>query len=157
MVNMFRALTIALLAAALLAGCAEKDRLEQIAARGELVVVTRNSPTTYYQSSRGPSGFEYDLAVRIADHLGVTLRVELAYSLDELFTRLERGEADIAAAGLTLTGERGDRFAYTRAYAGLLPQVIYKVTACAERERFSAFALGGDRRSRLHGAAGTCR
>ena len=123
---MFRALTIALLAAALLAGCAEKDRLEQIAARGELVVVTRNSPTTYYQSSRGPSGFEYDLAVRIADHLGVTLRVELAYSLDELFTRLERGEADIAAAGLTLTGERGDRFAYTRAYAGLLPQVIYK-------------------------------
>ena len=126
MTTVLRTLAVTLLAASLLAGCAEKDRLEQITARGELVVVTRNSPTTYYQSSKGPSGFEYDLAVEIAEHLGVSLRVELTYSMDELFTRLERGEADIAAAGLTLTGERGDRFAHTRAYAGLLPQVIYK-------------------------------
>ena len=127
MVNVLRTTAVALLATTqLLAGCAERDRLEQITARGELVVVTRNSPTTYYQSNRGPSGFEYDLAAGIADQLGVGLRVELAYSLDELFTRLARGEADIAAAGLTLTGEREDRFAHTRAYASLKPQVVYK-------------------------------
>ena len=44
---MFRTHAVTLLAASQLAGCAEKDRQEQIAARGELVVVTRNSPTTY--------------------------------------------------------------------------------------------------------------
>jgi len=110
----------------LLTGCAESDRLEDIKARGELVVVTRNSPTTYYDSRQGPAGFEYDLASRVAGHLGVSLRVVQAYSLAELFTSLERGEADIAAAGLTLTGTRGDRFAHTRAYAALRPQVVYK-------------------------------
>ena len=127
MTKVSRYLHVALLAiAALLAGCAEKDRLEDITARGELVVVTRNSPTTYYESRQGPAGFEYDLAAQVAEHLGVQLRIVPAYTLNELFTSLERGEADIAAAGLTLTGERGDHFAHTSAYASLRPQVVYK-------------------------------
>ena len=33
-----------------------------------------------------------------------------AFSLDEIFQQLRRSEADIAAAGLTLTGQRDDEF-----------------------------------------------
>ncbi len=107
-------------------GCSETDRLSAIEASGELVIVTRNSPTTYYQNKRGPAGFEYDLAAKVAAALKVDLRVVQAHSLAELFAALERNEADLAAAGLTLTAARGDRFAHTDAYATLMPQVIYK-------------------------------
>ena len=52
--------TVALLCLA--GGCAREDALDSIQSRGELVVVSRNSPTTFYQGKNGPTGFEYALA-----------------------------------------------------------------------------------------------
>jgi len=66
-------------------------------------VVTRNSPTTYYLDKNDPTGFEYALAERLAQELGVDLRMETAFTLPDIFTKLQRHQADIAAAGLTLT------------------------------------------------------
>ena len=85
-------------------GCQRQDSLDRILSRGELVVVSRNSPTTYYVDKSGPTGFEYALAGLLARNLGVELKMESAFSLDAIFERLERGEADLAAAGLSLTG-----------------------------------------------------
>ncbi|GAB3278735.1 membrane-bound lytic murein transglycosylase MltF [Parahaliea aestuarii] len=108
------------------AGCSNGDRLAAIEERGELWVVSRNSPTTYYLDKNGAAGFEYDLAERFAEHLGVELKMQPAFSLDALFNRLRRGEADIAAAGLSLTALRGDEFSHSLPYATLTPIVIYK-------------------------------
>ena len=38
---------------------------------GVLRVITRNSPATYFQDRNGETGFEYELAKRFAERLGV--------------------------------------------------------------------------------------
>ena len=86
------------------------DALQRIQSEGELKVATRNSPTTYFIDRDGPNGFEYALAGMLADDLGVELKVELAFTLSGLFEILKRGEADLAAAGLTLTEQRQKQF-----------------------------------------------
>lgn len=106
-------------------GCAERDRLASILSEGELVVVSRNSPTTFYRDKNGHTGFEYALASLLAEDLGVTLRMEPAFSLDGIFERLRRQEADLAAAGLTLTGQREAEFPHSTPYYRLKPQVVY--------------------------------
>ena len=37
--------------------------LERIQHSGEINIITRNTPTTYYIGAEGPTGFEYELAV----------------------------------------------------------------------------------------------
>lgn len=106
--------------------CARQDSLDLILDRGELQVVSRNSPTTWYIDKQGPTGFEFALTEMFAEELGVAIRVTPAHTLDEIFTLLSRGEADLAAAGLTLTGARQDSFPHSVGYYRLMPQVVYK-------------------------------
>ena len=101
------------------------DALQRIQSEGELKVATRNSPTTYFIDRDGPNGFEYALAGMLAKDLGVELKVELAFTLNGLFQILWRGEADLAAAGLTLTEQRQQRFPHSSAYNKLTSQVVY--------------------------------
>ncbi|QIB66931.1 membrane-bound lytic murein transglycosylase MltF [Kineobactrum salinum] len=112
--------------ACLLCACAQPDSLQHILDQRELVVVSRSSPTTYYLDKNGAAGFEYDLVQLFAEELGVELKVEPAFSLKGIFRRLQRGEAHIAAAGLSLTPERSAYFAHSQPYASMTPRVIYK-------------------------------
>ncbi len=109
-----------------LSACNQSDRLEQVLADGEIAVVSRNSPTTYYLAKEGAAGFEHDLAQLLAEDLGVNLRMETAYSLDGIFRRLQREEVDLAAAGLSLTDDRSQQFSHSVAYANMVPRVIYR-------------------------------
>jgi len=117
---------LALLLTVLLAGCTGGDALERIETRGELRVVTRNSPATYYSDRDGAAGLEYALAGKLAEELGVTLRMQPAFSLADIFEALRRDDADIAAAGLTLTGKRAAEFQHSIPYHLLQPQVVYR-------------------------------
>ncbi len=119
-------LLMGLVALALLAGCSRGDALQQVLADGELVVVSRNSPTTFYLDKGGAAGFEHDLAQLFAETLGVNLQMETAYSLNGIFRRLQRREAHIAAAGLSLTGARSAEFNHSMPYASLVPRVVYR-------------------------------
>lgn len=116
---------VALLATQLLAGCARQDSLDRILERGELRVVSRNSPTTWYTDKSGTTGFEYALAADFAASLGVELVMVPAYSLPDIFQRLDRDDADLAAAGLSLGDQRAADFPHSVAYAEDRPQVIY--------------------------------
>jgi hypothetical protein len=80
--------------------------LGDIKARGALRVVTLNSPTTYYQGREGPAGLEHDLAKAYADHLGVELEVLVRATIAEVLDTVDAGNADIAAAGLTISQPR---------------------------------------------------
>ena len=106
-------------------GCDAKDSFESIQSDGELVVISRNSPTTYYLDKNGPTGFEYALTHLLAEEMGVALKMKTASNLHDLFTQLKDKEADIAAAGLTLTEGRAAAYPHTIAYNQLTPQVIY--------------------------------
>ena len=121
-----RTLVIALVLLSGLTACTGGgDALDDILSSGELRVATRNSPTTYFTGRDGPTGFEYSLAELLAEDLGVELKVKTAFSLNELFELLRRGDVDLAAAGLTLTDERAMQFPYTIPYLLLEPQVVY--------------------------------
>ena len=115
----------ATVALALLGGCEQRDSLARIESRGELIVVSRFSPTTYYQDKSGPTGFEYALAGLLAQELEVELTIKPAFSLDGVFEHLQREEADFAAAGLTLTEKRQAMYPHSKGYYRLKPQVVY--------------------------------
>lgn len=110
-----------------LGSCAEKpDQLERIREEGVLRVVTRNSPSTYFQDRNGDTGFEYELAKRFADELGVELQIETANDLEDLYTRLNRpGGPALAAAGLVASADRQGQVRFTRPYLESSTQVIY--------------------------------
>ena len=93
--------------------------------RTTLNVVTRNGLTTYYQDKNGPTGFEYELAKQFAEHLGLELKIITVHSLEDLFEVLKKGQADIAAAGLTATDERKQKWLFSPSYFEVKQQVIY--------------------------------
>lgn len=117
----------------LLVGCdadpeaSQPSTLERIQKEGALRVITRNSPTTYFQDRAGETGFEFELTRRFADSLGVELKIETADSLDDLFIRLNQRDGPmLAAAGLVATEGRKSQANFTRAYLEVTPQIIYR-------------------------------
>lgn len=100
--------------------------LEQVQARGELHVLTRNSPTTYYMGPEEPTGLEYDLAGLFAEHLGVELKISVPAGLGSLFHELESGSAHLAAAGLSMTEDREARVRFGRPYHEVTQQLVYR-------------------------------
>ncbi|MFB4202712.1 Membrane-bound lytic murein transglycosylase F [wastewater metagenome] len=99
--------------------------LAAIRASGELVVLTRNAPTTYYIGRDGrPTGPEHDLVEAFAEHLGVSVRYRVAPTVDAVIEGMAAGGADLAAAGLTITGPRRERFRFGPPYQPVTQQVV---------------------------------
>jgi len=100
--------------------------LVQIKQDGELVVITRNSPTTYYEGSEGLTGLEYDLVQLFAKELGVTARFVIPDSFAEILPAISRKEAHFAAAGLTVTKARESLVRFGPTYQEITQQLIYR-------------------------------
>src|SRR5690606_23448823 len=90
--------------------------LERVQTRGELVVATRVSPTTWYQDQHGDTGLDYELARGFAAELGVELKLVRAESIEDIYQLVDSGEADMAAAGLAITALRSDDFRFSAPY-----------------------------------------
>lgn len=99
--------------------------LDNVRKSGILRVLTLNSPTTYYEGPHGPAGFEYDLARGFADRLKVKLVMETTDTVGSVFPRLTRGDAQLAAAGLIVSGERDQLARFTPPYQQIEHQVVY--------------------------------
>ena len=112
----------------MLGSCAEKpSELERIKEEGVLRVITRNSPSTYFQDRNGEAGFEYELVKRFANTLGVKLQIETADNIEEIFNRLNRpGGPALAAAGLVASEGRQELARFTRSYLDVTTQVVYR-------------------------------
>ena len=102
------------------------NQLEQILERGELRVVSRYGLTSYYNNGDELAGFEYELAQRFADYLGVTLKVTVPENLSKTLDMIESGQADIAAAGLTITRARQNKLRFGPIYHEVTQQLIYR-------------------------------
>ncbi|MEM9383687.1 MAG: membrane-bound lytic murein transglycosylase MltF [Pseudomonadota bacterium] len=99
--------------------------LEAIQASGELRVVTRNAPTTYYlDRDERPTGPDYELAAAFAEHLGVELELLIRNTPAAVLEALSAGEADLAAAGLTQTSARAQQFRAGPTYQEISQQVV---------------------------------
>ena len=116
------------LLAALLGTCSSPPPLlDQILDLGQLRVVTRNTPTTYFVGTEGPAGPEFDLVKGFADELGVSLVIETVESVSEVMPRLLSGDAHVAAAGLSLSGSRRNFVSYGHPYDSVDMHLIYKL------------------------------
>jgi membrane-bound lytic murein transglycosylase F len=101
--------------------------LERVRQAGELVMATRYNPTTYYETSNGPAGFEYEMARAFADYLGVQLKVVVPESFEQTLPLVMRGKVDFAAAGITITEGRQEQVWFAPAYRQVSEQVVYRV------------------------------
>ncbi len=91
----------------------------------ELVVLTVNSPDTYYENSDGGlAGMEFDLASEFARHLGKKVRFKIISRLEHAFDLLQDQQAHFAA-GLSI----GDKYRlwahFGPVYQRIQPQVIF--------------------------------
>ncbi|UCB56135.1 MAG: membrane-bound lytic murein transglycosylase MltF [Thiotrichales bacterium] len=101
------------------------DLLDQIIERNELIVLTTNQPTTYYIDREDkPAGPEFDMAQSFAQSLGVNTRYVEFDSTEAVIAALRKGEGDIAAAGLTITDERGREFDFGPAYMDISEYLV---------------------------------
>lgn len=101
--------------------------LEQVRERGELVVVTREAPTTFYRNQHGPTGLEYELARDFAEHLGVELKIITRDSISGLLEAVNSNQADLAAAGLTVTENRRQQVRFSTPYQDITEKLVYRL------------------------------
>ena len=102
------------------------SQLERIKKAGVLTVLTRSAPTTYYEGSNGPAGFEYDLASLFAEHIGVSATFKTPATFSQVLSDIQTGKADIAAAGITITEQRKKHLTFTPPYHEITEQIIYR-------------------------------
>lgn len=100
--------------------------LQQVKDSKRLVVVTRNSPTTYYEGSEGLAGLEYELVKRFADSLNVELNLIVEENLKEIIPMTARGGVHFAAAGLTVTEARKKMVRFSEPYQDVKQQLVYR-------------------------------
>lgn len=117
--------TATLLAAVSLSGCNQPTVLEEVKQSGTLKILTRNTPTTYYEDADGPAGLEYELASLFADHLGVKLEIDSNHDIHDIYDSLVKGDAHLAAAGLEISLERTKEVYFSQSYMDVQPVVIY--------------------------------
>ena len=129
-------LLISLLCLLTITGSVRPNTLEKIRSQGEIVVITRNSPTTYFEDNIGATGYEFELAKAFADYLDVSLVIKQADNLAELYSDIERSDAAFAAAGLTITQEKNKWVRFSTPYMQVSQQVIYRRGGMRPKETF---------------------
>jgi len=129
-------LLISLLCLLTITGSVRPNAVEKIRSQGEIVVITRNSPTTYFEDNVGATGYEFELAKAFADYLGVNLVIKKADSISDLYSNIERNDASFAAAGLTVSQEKNKWVRFSTPYMQVSQQVIYRRGGMKPKEIF---------------------
>ncbi len=125
----------------------EKDPLEAIRTSGELIILTRNAPTTYYQGREELEGFEYELASSFAHWLGVKPVFKVMDSTSEILGAIAQNQGHLAAAGLTRTPGRDQVHTFGPVYDSVGQMVICRrkpnmPNSIAELEDLSLMVVG---------------
>lgn len=116
-----------LISMTLLVACGEaQPHLEEIKERGELRVLTRYAPTSYYIQGDQLAGIEYEMAKRFAEYLNVNLKIIVPDNLGSMLDQIVAGKADIAAAGLTVTPARQLKIEFGPSYQQVTQQLVYR-------------------------------
>jgi len=104
-----------------------RSAMEQVRQLGTLRVAMTNSPTTYYVSGEGDTGYEYDLAKALAERLGVKLEIVLAESATDAIRMAQQGRAHFAAAAVTVSESRAELVRFTPPVQKVVPQLVYRL------------------------------
>ena len=93
---------------------------------GELVVMSRNAPTTRFIGPDGNyTGFEQDMLELFAKEHNLRLKVIASGRFSEIIPSVSNRVAHLAAAGLSVTGEREERVEFGPKYMTVRKTVAY--------------------------------
>ena len=99
--------------------------LAEIRDSGTIVVLTRNAPTTWYiNRHNNDAGPEHELVSDFAESLGVEVEYQIEPTVSAVLKSLQKGEGDMAAAGMTITSTREKRFRFGPSYQTVTQQVV---------------------------------
>ena len=87
--------------------------LPEIIARKKLIAITGYNTYSYFIYKGEPMGYEYELLVKLAEHLGLELEIKVANSIDDMIDMVNRGEGDLIAFNLTITKERQETLSFS--------------------------------------------
>lgn len=104
-----------------------ENRIAAIKSRGVLRVSTIVSPVTYNIVNGKASGFDYELAQLFADYLNVKLNITPRTTISDLFDDLDKGSADLLAAGLIYNTKRSQNYQPGPTYYDVSQQMVYRV------------------------------
>jgi polar amino acid transport system substrate-binding protein len=114
-VKRFLSLFVAFLILA--AATAQADVLEDILRRGTVRVgVSLFTPWTIQEEAGGLSGFEIDVANKLAEDMGVKPEYKV-YLWEDIIPAVMKGEIDIIAGGMAITPERALKIDFSQPYA----------------------------------------
>ncbi len=101
------------------------NTVDKIKEAGQLVLLTNAQfpPYEYLGDDNKPAGVDIDIAQKIADELGVELKV-VDMDFDGLVPALNGGKGDFVAAGFTITEERKQSVDFSDPYATSTQMVI---------------------------------
>jgi len=112
-----RVLWLLIAALVLVAANVQADVLKDIQERGTLRVgVSLFEPWTIRDEAGGLSGFEIDVADKLAMDMGVKPEYRI-YLWEEIIPAVMKGEIDIIAGGMAITPERALKINFSRPYA----------------------------------------
>ena len=107
-------------------GCADHQQTwDRIIQSGELRFATTAGPATYYETPSGPAGFEYDLAKKFAEKIGVKLKLVTARNGFDVISMIENNKAAIGGAALITSKVPAD-LKFGPGYYSVPQQLIYR-------------------------------
>ena len=123
-------------------GCGARD-LDEIIESGKITVAT-NAEFAPFESKEGENyvGIDMDIAREIAKELGVELEIK-NMEFDSVITAVQKGQCDLALAGLTINETRRQAINFSSAYFGAAQYLIVTATdttfdACTTKEQVEA-------------------
>jgi len=132
-----------ILLSTLILSCGGKD-IDDLKEQGELIVLTRNAPTTWYQGRDSELGFEHDLVQSYAKLNGLKVQFKIVDNLDDLLAAIQKGDAHLAAAGITRTPEREEQgYLFGPAYQQVSQKVVCRRSNKALPKTINDLSLRG--------------
>ncbi len=89
------------------------NSLERVVERGKIIALTDYNSINYYIYRGEPMGYQYEMLKAFSQNLGVRLELRIEDNLQKAMRQLEKGDVDIIALGMTVTGKRQERFDFT--------------------------------------------
>jgi membrane-bound lytic murein transglycosylase F len=94
-----------------------------------LRIITKSSPTTFFEGKHGPDGMEFQIIKAFAKQHQYKLELILTDNADDIYNALDQGIADIALLGRPLSITKQDSYPKTPSYMDVTSQLIYKAGA----------------------------
>jgi len=117
--------------ASLLVRSAPASQLEQVLAAGELRVISRNGPTTFYEGAEGLTGYEYTLLQGFAQSLGVKLVIKNDEQANDIYPKIKSDSFDLVSAGVAAKLSASERLRFASPYMQVTQQLIFNTKQAA--------------------------